>query len=371
LQLATYVQSDAHRLTLLSDMSETVAAFSADISRASRRAWIETYICRDDAAGDALVACLTAARQRGADARLLYDPLGCRGIAPEFFAAAAARGIAVRAYQPHRFAPRGRHRGVRNHARSALLDDVAFTGGANVGHEWLPRDQGGEGWHDVCVRFEGPVVEDVARSFQLRWDEADRSSKPRSYATGARHARLEWISDAPGGRAEVLHRYRERIRGAGRRIWIENAYFLPPPAMLDDLMAASRRGVDVRLILPRHTDLPIVRRAARIEYGRWLDGGLQLFEYLPATLHSKYAVIDDDWSTIGTFNALSVGIAYGIESNLIVRDPAFVAHVAAAFARDLERSESLTHESLTQQGTWTRLRDRTENLLLRLFDESL
>jgi cardiolipin synthase A/B len=247
-------------------MPATVEALSSDLARAERRVWIETYICRDDEGGRALEACLLDAVARGVQVRLLYDPLGSRGADPSFFAALAARGVEVSAYRPQRFALRGRHLGVRDHSRAALIDEVAYTGGANVGREWLPRSRGGDEWHDVCVRFEGPCVEDVARTFELRWSEARGRLRPRDLATGARHSDVEWVSAVPGRPALILERYRDRIRRARERVWIENSYFLPPPALLRDLFAAAARGVDVTLILPRHTDLPLVRRAARVEY---------------------------------------------------------------------------------------------------------
>src|SRR6185436_10963869 len=111
------------------------------------------------------------------------------------------------------------------------------------------------------------------------------------------------IGDTPNRQTRVYDCYRWAIQSARRRVFIENAYFFPPPALLLDLYAAAARGVDVRIILPGASDLPIMQRAARAEFGSWIDHGLRVFEYQPCMLHSKFAVVDDDWCTVGTFNA--------------------------------------------------------------------
>ena len=251
-----------------------------------------------------LAASLARAAKRGADVRLLYDPLGCQATDPSIFAWLIARGVKVRPYRDRSVSFKTGAWFPRDHARILAIDDVAYTGGAAWGDEWLPRALGGMGWHDVCSRVQGPCVEDFAHAFERRWAEAlGDIIEPLSYATGSRHPDLEFVADAPRANRIVFDRHLDRIRVARERIWIANAYFFPPAAMLHELAAAARRGVDVRVILTQETDLPIIRHAAHAEMGEWLRAGLQLFGYERALLHAKYAVIDDDWCTVGTFNA--------------------------------------------------------------------
>jgi phosphatidylserine/phosphatidylglycerophosphate/cardiolipin synthase-like enzyme len=124
-------------------------------------------------------------------------------------------------------------------------------------------------------------------------------------------------------------------------VWIENAYFFPPRPFVDALAEAAQRGVDVRVIVPRRTDLRSVRWAACAEYEDWLARGIRLFEFLPRVLHSKAAVIDDDWATVGSLNANVASLRWGNEVNLVVKNERFVRQTAALLEHDFGSCEEL------------------------------
>jgi cardiolipin synthase A/B len=352
------VATSHHAVTLYPDMEPMLRQVAADIGAARRRAWIETYIYRHDRLGRAFGASLARAVQRGVDARLLYDPLGCNETDPEIFAWMAARGVQVRAYRPGPVQRRDLRWWPRDHSRILVVDDAGYTGGAAWGDEWLPRRYGGRGWHDVCTRVEGACVEDFAAAFAQRWAEAaGEAPRPRGYTTGGKYSDLELVADAPFGRSEVMSRYRARVRAAHARVWIENAYFLAPGGLLRDLYDAAARGVDVRLILPGETDLPVLKRAARARYPAWLAHGLKVHEYGRSVVHAKFAVIDDDWATVGTFNANAISLRYANEVNLFVYDRSYVAEAARLFERDLLRSNAVTARALEGHPWYERLHD--------------
>ncbi|WP_437967676.1 phosphatidylserine/phosphatidylglycerophosphate/cardiolipin synthase family protein [Sorangium sp. So ce260] len=339
-----------HALTLLPGMEAVLGSIFRDVERAERRVDIETYIYRDDLLGSSFADVMGRAAARGVRARLLYDPLGSHETDAPFFDELRRRDIEVRAYRP--MAPGLGHGGLlpRDHSRVIVIDDHAYTGGAAWGDEWLPARRGGKGWHDVCMRLEGPCVDDFAFLFEQRWREADGGSEGlRDYATGRKYPDLELVADTPDDNARVYARYREAIRGARERIWIENAYFFPPAGMLKDLVDAAARGVDVQVILPGETDLPIIQRAARAEHAAWLDRGFKLFEYQRDVMHSKFALVDDDWCTIGTFNANPSSLSAVNEVNLFVFEPAFVAQVADLFSRDRADSRPVTRGTLAER----------------------
>ncbi|WP_438041086.1 phospholipase D-like domain-containing protein [Sorangium sp. So ce128] len=258
----------------------------------------------------------------------------------------------------------------RDHSRVIVIDDHAYTGGAAWGDEWLPERRGGRGWHDVCMRLEGPCVEDFAFLFERRWREADGGSEGvRDYATGRKYPDLELVADTPDDNARVYARYREAIRRSRERIWIENAYFFPPAGMLKDLVDAAARGVDVQIILPGETDLPIIKRAARAEHAAWLDRGFTIFEYQRDVLHSKFALVDGDWCTIGTFNANPSSLSAVNEVNLFVFDPAFVAQVADLFSRDRADSRPVTRGTLAARSLRGKAADWLAHGALSLLDK--
>lgn len=366
---AVHVRTAAHVLTLFPAMGPMLESITHDVEAARERVWVETYIYRDGRLGRSFGERLVTAARRGADVRLLYDPLGSEEADPRYFDELAARGVKVRAYRPRPVMWRTGSYWPRDHSRVVSVDDKAYTGGAAWGDEWLPRDEGGDGWHDVCSRVHGPCSEDFGRVFLQRWAEAAGELAPEDYATHHRYPDLEFVSDSPvAGDMLVYERYRERVRRARKRVWIENAYFLPPLGLLRDLYDAAARGVDVRVVVPARSDLAIIARAARAEHDQWLAHGIKVFQFVPTMLHSKFAVVDDDWATIGTFNANVTSIRYANEANLFVFDRTFVAAVARLFGADVARSRRLTPALLGRRSPADWLKDALANAVFNLLE---
>ncbi len=275
------IRTAMHDITLLPGMEPMLRTIERDMEQARRRVSVETYIYRDDKLGRRFGDALAHAVQRGVPARLLYDPLGSEKTNPAFFDELRSRGIDVRPYRPADFTSGSKW--PRDHGRVIVIDECAYTGGAAWGDEWLPREHGGLGWHDVCLRVVGPCVQDFAHLFEQRWREASYEiGNPLDFATDNKYPDLELVGDTPNERNLVYSRHREAIHRAKRRIWMEIAYFFPPAPLLKDLYDATARGVDVRVILPGETDLPILKRAAQAEFREWINGGLRIFEYEPA-----------------------------------------------------------------------------------------
>ena len=362
------VTTPDHEITLFHDMDGLLATLEREVDAARERVWIETYIYRHDSMGRAFAELLASAAARGIDVRLLYDAMGCQATDTEFFDELRARGVKVTPYRPIAVALRSGRWWPRDHSRVIVIDDQGFTGGAAWGDEWLPVSRGGQGWHDVCSRVRGPCVEAFARIFRRRWAEADRVDAPVDIATRGAFADLELVADSSAGAHVVFHRHRDAIQRARERVWIENAYFFPPVALLEDLYAAVDRGVDVRIIVPHESDLKIIDRAARDDYARWTERGLAIHEYLPSMMHSKFAVIDDDWATVGTFNANATSVMWANEVNLFVYDRAFVAEVAKLFERDLSRAQPVACGADDHRSFSIRTKDALSNRILRFLE---
>jgi cardiolipin synthase len=198
------------------------------------------------------------------------------------------------------------------------------------------------------VRIEGPCIVDYMRVFERRWAEADSIDAGKWVHHSAGHGDVALVIDTPEKRNLVYEKHCERIARATDRVWIENAYFAPPRRFAQELMAAAKRGVDVKVIVPKDTDLPMVTHAGRARYAHWIDRGIEIYEYRPSMVHAKFAVIDDDWATIGTFNANATSLRWAMEANLIVERPAFVDEVSALFVDDRAKSDPVTKETLSR-----------------------
>jgi cardiolipin synthase len=338
---------------LLPSLNATIDALEADIDRAVRRIWIEIFIFRADEFGQRMAKRLIAARKRGVDVRVLYDSLGSRTTPESFFEGMRREGVDVRCYRPWHVALWALRLWPRDHARILCIDDAVYTGGIGFGDEWLPQALGGLGWHDVCCRVRGPVIESCARSFLAQWEKSASNDDSNTLHHG--FPELAFVADSPLDSEGVFRMYRQVVQGAKKRIWIENAYFLPPRPFLRDLYRAAARGVDVQIIVPGASDVPTLARAAQAEYSRWLKRGLRVFEYIPGVTHAKFAVVDDRWCTVGSFNLNPTSLICSRESNMFIYNPEFVAQTAAQFACDREDCREIQLADIARVSLSTRV----------------
>lgn len=349
-----------HRLALLS-AGEFLSAVLGDVERARREVLIECYIVVDDEVGCALGDVLARAAARGVRTLLLYDPLGSKKASTRFFRELRARGVEVRAWRRILSIPGIRHLAPRDHSRTVVIDDVAYTGGAAFSRDWLPKAKGGEGWRDACVRMEGPGVADLRDLFLRRWHESHDSRAAHDLDTNGRYPDVRIIADTPDRQSPLFEAHRDAFTAARRRIWMANSYFAPPRRMLRVLAEASARNVDVRVMIPAVSDLPLLKLAALARVWRWLIAGIRVFEYLPTMMHAKYSVIDDDLCSIGTFNYNSASVGLANELNLLVRNRELVSAAAAMFERDLAACGEVTPRSMSRRSGWARLLDQIAN----------
>jgi cardiolipin synthase A/B len=345
------IATTRHRLTLYGETEPFWADVELALESARHCVWLSTFIFHSDALGRQFGDQMVRAAARGLDVRLLYDSRGSSEADPQFFEQLAARGVRVKCYRPWRLARFWRYF-PRDHGRLLVIDEVAFTGGVNWREDWWPAARGGGDWHDVSASVQGPCVADFRVAFERRWHEADTLEKVADHVTPGLDPDVALIADSPSSLPVIFHRLCERVGRAERRIWIENSYCVPPQPLLDALRAAAARGVDVKLLQPAQTDLPIVQTITRGDYRAWIEGGLRVYEYEPRVLHAKFAVIDDDWSTVGSFNAISPGLWWANETNLVVLDSAFAHALAQVFELDLAQSATIDADWLRRQPRW-------------------
>ncbi|HEU4409781.1 MAG TPA: phosphatidylserine/phosphatidylglycerophosphate/cardiolipin synthase family protein [Polyangiaceae bacterium] len=327
----------AHRAEPLCGMEEVLDRLNDDVRRARRRIWVGTYIYREGRIGHYFAGMFAHAARRGLDVRVLYDALGSQRMPRSFVERMRAHGVACRPYRPLSTSLREGTAFPREHSRIVLFDDAGYVGGAAWSDEWLPRAWGGDGWRELCCRVEGPTTRAMEAAFEYRWRSAG-GDLPHDYecAAAGPSQDVAFVTDTPRPPALLYEMYRARVRAARSRVWLANAYFCPPRGLEADLREAAARGVDVRVIVPGPSnDLPAIRLASLARYGRWLEGGIKLYEYGPAMFHAKYALVDDDWATVGTFNLNPTSLRWVNEANFLVRQRPFVHRLASIFETDL------------------------------------
>jgi cardiolipin synthase len=223
----------------------------------------------------------------------------------------------------------------------------------------------------VSCRVEGPIAADFAALFELRWAEAGGEREGVSdFDTDGRHHGLRLIGDTASREGLVFAEHVDAVERARTRVWMANAYFYPSPPLIDALAGAAARGVDVRIILPETSDLPTIERASRSALAAWRRRGLQVHAYGPRMMHGKYALVDDRWCTLGSFNAIPTSVGLANEINVVVCDPGFVELVAAQFEHDLRSTHAVTGRP---PGRWRPgdVLDALAGLFMRLVDRAI
>jgi cardiolipin synthase len=239
---------------------------------------------------------------------------------------------------------------VRDHRKILIVDgETGFTGGVNLADVWLPEAQEGQGWRDDMVRVQGPAVGGLMNLFRRTWEReggARLQAIPAGNGGSLGHQNVRVLGEHyEMKRREITNAYLLNIFRAKERIWITNSYFVPDRVVTRALKRAARRGVDVRVILPAFSDVEIVRHASRAMWGGLMRQGVRLFEFYRSILHSKSAVIDGTWSTIGSFNMDYRSLRANLEVNVAVYDAGFGSVMEESFRKDLEHCREVdAHE---------------------------
>ncbi len=355
---------------------DAFAAMRRAIGEARREVLVESYIWRDDATGQAFLDDLAAAVARGVRVRALADALGSFATRDDFWADMERRGIAARLYNP--LLARLWLQLYRDHRKLLVIDrEVAFTGGMNIGEEYgsyplgsvrAPGHRQAREWRDTHLRVAGPVAWEMAVVFSEGWLRAGGEPFPIEALDTA-------LESGPGARAMVLDARPNRgygeaaavlaaiVSAARERVWITNAYFAPRPGAAPILGEAVGRGVDVRLLLPGKTDLPLVRHAGHGYFRDLLARGVRIFEYRTAILHAKSMVADGRVSVVGSTNLDFRSFHFNAECNLVVLDRATGRRLEEAFEADLASAEEIEADAWARRSPFHKAGDRAARWL--------
>jgi len=328
---------------------------------------VESYILKDDATGRLFLEGVEEAARRGVAVRVVADALGSASTASAFWREMEGSGAEVRLYHP--LIEKIWYTPFRDHRKIVVVDrKVAFTGGMNIGEEYgSPAPKPGTLWRDTHLRVTGPAAWEMAVVFSEGWLDAGGEPfeiDPLPVDGETPGARVLVLDSRYGrGQVEAASTLAAIVGAARRRVWITNAYFAPGRRAVSMLGAAARRGVDVRLLLPGQTDVPLARHAGHGYYSDLLARGVRIFEYQPAILHAKTLVADDFVSVVGSSNLDFRSFVFNAECNLVILDAETGARMATAFEADLEQSIEIRRADWKRRSLRHRLGDRVARWL--------
>ena len=335
---------EGNGVRLLIDARENYPAWLEAIAGAKDHVHFESYILYDDAVGRRFADALIEKARAGVRVRLVYDWLGGLGkTSRAFWNRLREGGVEVRCFNPPRLdSPVGWL--SRDHRKSLTVDgQVGFITGLCVGRMWEgDPEKNLEPWRDTGVEIRGKAVADVERAFAQVWAmlgepiPEDELTDPGSIApAGDVSVRVVASEPATAG----LLRVDQLVAALARdRLWLSDAYYAGTTSYVQALRAAAQDGVDVRLLVPNATDIPLLRPLTRAGYRSLLEAGVRVFEWNGTMLHAKTAVADGQWARVGSTNLNVASWLGNCELDVIVEHAGFAQSMEQAYLRDLENS---------------------------------
>jgi cardiolipin synthase len=324
-----------------------------DLAAARQSITFLGYYCGAGRLGARIAEVLADRARAGVRVLFLGDDFGCGELLEEIRAPLQLAGASVAHFRPVKWYSYD-HSQHRMHARSIVIDGrIGYTGGFGIDDKWTPDSPDEPMWRDTGVRFTGPAVLQMQATFLAAWAEAtgllvsDEVFLPKPTESAEGDAKAGLLYSSPGIGPTTAERYLAvTISSAERTLYFSNSYFIPTPPMRRLLLDAAARGVDVRLLLPNsRIDIPVARYAAHGAYEELLRGGVRIYEYQPAMIHSKTVVSDGVWVSIGSLNIDNRSIRLNDESALLVADAGVGARLDSIFLRDLGKAREITLEA--------------------------
>lgn len=342
------------------------SALLQNLSNAQVSIDLETYIFNYDSLGKQVVQALQQAQRRGVTVRVLMDGVGSYRSGSKAAEALEQSGIAVKIFHPlpwqiDHYARAAQKRGdmldkllffisrinQRDHRKLCIVDhQQLWSGSFNISQSHLSLEAGGEGWHDYGVSTSGSLVAEVGQHFDSLWNR-------RKHLNNEGVFRYYWHNYGLWSRRRKNQLLLRHIRKASQRIWIVSAYFAPSTSVVRALIAARKRGVEVKIIVPSHSDVGFFPFLTATYYADLLKAGIRLFEYQPGILHAKYLGVDD-LHLIGSTNFNHRSFLHDLELDISLHQPQSKRQLCAFFEEDLSQSieVSLEHSNNKFSERW-------------------
>lgn len=324
--------------------SDALNAMLDMIAGAARTVHFENYIIHDDHTGNRFATALAERARAGVRVRVLYDAFGSRSTSSGFWRELRSHGAEVRPFRPI-WTSGPIEAFSRDHRKLLVVDgERAMTGGLCIGDEWAGDPGAGHPcWRDTMVVVCGPAVAALEAAFGRMWARAGRplpadDASPQPDECGPSAVRV--VEGLPG-QSRIYRAVQLLAAAVTERLWITDAYLVAPPPLYAAFVDAARSGVDVRMLLPGTSDIPIVRIFSRGGYRELLHAGARIFEYRGPMLHAKTFVGDHEWARVGSSNLNVSSLLGNYELDLVAEHDGLTATLATQFLHDMAQCREI------------------------------
>lgn len=340
------------------------------ISNAQSEIHFQTYIFENDSTGLEIAKALKEAANRGVKVYVLLDGYGSSKLPNDFLEDLIHAGVHIRLFSPWH-SINNIYLGRRLHHKIVVVDgEITIIGGINIANKYRGSSTE-QPWLDYAVQIECvSIAESLQRLCRNIYLKKRRNIKKiiqsdfhNEKGASVKILRNGWLKQ----RNEICNGYTNAIRKADNEIIILASYFLPGRRLSNALKKAAKRGVKVKIILSGVSDLPLVMWATNFLYSSLLNQKIELFEWEKSVLHGKLMIVDNDWSTIGSFNLNHLSSYGSIEMNTEIKSQEFSKKLYTHLVDVIEQSEAITAETLKiRNGVWTRFKNWFAYRLVRI-----
>ena len=342
---------------LLVDGEETFTAIFAGIESAREYVLVQFFIIKDDELGGEFQEALMRKARAGVRVYLLYDEIGCIRLPGSYLSELKNAGVEVSPFNTTKGIRNRFQLNFRNHRKAVIVDGcAAYTGGLNVGDEYMGRSPAFGAWRDTHICIRGPAVQAVQFAFSEDWYWATHQVPELNWSPTRSDEGDKNVLIIPSGPADDLETcglfFVHAIHSARHRVWIASPYFVPDSKVVAALQIAALRGVDVRILKPEKADHVLVWLSSFSYYNETVPFGVRLYRYEPGFLHQKAMLVDDDMTAIGSANLDNRSFRLNFEITTVIVDAKFGARVKKMFEKDFDNSRMVQQGELDAKPLW-------------------
>lgn len=333
-----------------------------DIDKATDHIHIEYYIWDDDVIGNYFKNLLIRKSADGVKIRVIVDAVGTWRVKKSFYEEFRLAGIEVEEFMKVKFPMLTSHVNYRNHRKIVVIDGkVGYVGGMNVADRYINGVAWGN-WRDTHIRVEGKGVQGLQSVFLIDWFMVSKSliTERRYFPLLENFGdnSMQIVTSGPYSPArEILQGFLHAIFNAKSSLFIQSPYFIPPDGLLEAIIAASIRGVDVRLMVPLKSDSKLIQLASRSYYKKLLTAGVKIYFYEGGFLHSKLTVIDDSLTLIGSANYDIRSFEQNLEIEAFIYNEEIALRAKEIFIEDQKSSTAIVLRDWMKRSVWIRFKE--------------
>ena len=338
-----------NHITTYTDGYSFFPALLKAIANAKHHIHLDSYIFSDDALGTLISDALIAKAEEGVEVRVIYDDVGNWHVDNNFYERMRDAGIEVHAFMPVKFPAFTSKMNYRNHRKLCVIDGTTgFIGGMNIALRYV-KGNGKQPWRDTHLKIEGGAVYGLQRAFLVDWYFVDRTLiTNRKYypvqQVEPNNCLVQIVTSSPiSPWPDIMQGYVRILLAAKHYVYMQSPYFLPTEPILFAMRTAALAGVDVRLMIPEHSDSKLVEWASRSYVVETVEAGVKVYLHQSAFLHSKVLVCDDTLCSCGSTNVDFRSFENNFEANAFIFDRTMAMQMKAMFLTDEQQCALFDH----------------------------